>query len=54
LVYENYSQIERDFTAKKLHPLDLKNAVADEIYELLKPIQKERKSLEKLEKKAYD
>lgn len=53
LVYSNYEQVEKDFVAKKLHPLDLKNAVAEEIYNILKPIQKERKSLEKLEKEAY-
>ena len=53
LTYSNYEQIEKDFMAKKLHPLDLKNAVADEIFDLLKPIQKERKALEKLEKEAY-
>jgi tyrosyl-tRNA synthetase len=53
LEYNNYKEIEKDFIAKKLHPLDLKNAVADEIYNILKPIQKERKDLEKLEKEAY-
>ncbi|MDO8623557.1 MAG: tyrosine--tRNA ligase [archaeon] len=51
--YSNYEQVEKDFVAKKLHPLDLKNAVADEIIEILKPIQKERKILEKLSKEAY-
>jgi tyrosyl-tRNA synthetase len=53
LEYKTYEEVEKDFTAKKLHPLDLKNAVADEIIEILKPIQKERKILEKLEKEAY-
>ncbi len=53
LIYSDYEQIEKDFVAKKLHPLDLKNAVADEIYNILKSIQKERKILEKLEKEAY-
>jgi len=41
-------------TAKKLHPLDLKNAVAREISNLLKPIQKKGKELEKLSEKAYN
>jgi tyrosyl-tRNA synthetase len=54
LEYSNYGEIEKDFVAKKLHPLDLKNAVAREISELLKPIQKKRKELEVLSKKAYD
>ena len=51
--YVDYESIEKDFVAKKLHPLDLKNAVAKEISELLKPIQKKRKELEALSKKAY-
>jgi tyrosyl-tRNA synthetase len=53
LIYSDYKDIEKDFIAKKLHPLDLKNAVAEEISELLKPIQKEGKILEKLVKEAY-
>jgi len=51
--YKNYEQIERDFKAKKLHPLDLKNAIAEEIVDLLKPIRKHNKELEVLAKKAY-
>jgi len=53
LIYSNYEQIEKDFVAKKLHPLDLKNAVAEEIINILKPIGKERKVLEKLSREAY-
>jgi len=49
--YENYEQIEKDFIKKKLHPLDLKIAVANEIDKLLKPIDK--KKLLKLSEKAY-
>ena len=37
LVYADYESVEKDFVAKKLHPLDLKNSVAEEISELLKP-----------------
>lgn len=51
--YNNYEEVEKDFIEKKLHPMDLKNAVAEEIFEILKPIQKERKILEKLGKEAY-
>jgi tyrosyl-tRNA synthetase len=54
LSYSNYEQVEKDFREKKLHPLDLKNAVAEDIFEILKPIQKERKILEKLSKEAYE
>lgn len=52
--YSSYESVEKDFIAKKLHPLDLKNAVADEINEMLKPIQKKRKELVALAKKAYE
>ena len=54
LEYDNYDSIEKDFVSKKLHPLDLKNAVAEEISVLLKPIQEKRTELEKLSKKAYE
>ncbi len=54
LKYSSYEEIEKDFTSKKLHPLDLKNAVAEEIINLLKPISKYRKELEKLSEKAYE
>ncbi len=53
LVYKNYKELEKDFIDKKIHPLDLKNSVADEIINLLKPIHKYRKELEVLSKKAY-
>ena len=54
LEYNNYEKVEKDFVAKKLHPLDLKNAVAREINEMLKPIQKRKKELRELAKKAYE
>jgi len=54
LVYDFYEEIERDFKEKKLHPLDLKNAVAREINSLLEPMRKNRKELEKLWKAAYE
>jgi len=53
LEYSNYEDIEEDFVSKKIHPLDLKNSVAKEIFNLLKPIQKNRKELEKIGKKGY-
>jgi tyrosyl-tRNA synthetase len=52
--YNNYEEIEKDFIEKKLHPMDLKIAVAKEIVEILKPVQKEKKVLEKLMKEAYE
>lgn len=53
LKYSNYKQVEKDFISKKLHPLDLKNSVAMEISEMLKPIQKEKTKLLKLSRIAY-
>ncbi len=54
LVYRSYEDLEKDFVSKKLHPLDLKNALSEEIINFLKPLNKYRKDLEILEKKAYD
>lgn len=54
LVYDNYEKIEKDFMEKKLHPADLKTAVAEEIIGILKPMQKKKKELEKLAEKAYN
>jgi len=51
LEYKNYRQIENDFIKKKLHPLDLKNAISKEISGLLSKIDK--KKLGELGKKAY-
>ena len=42
-----------DFLDKKLHPLDLKNAVAKEINVLLKVFRKNSAELLKLAKDAY-
>lgn len=52
LEYNNYEEAEKDFIEKKLHPLDLKNAVADEINTILKEIRK-NKSLKELHREAY-
>jgi tyrosyl-tRNA synthetase len=50
--YTEYSSLERDFVEKKLHPLDLKIAVAREINILLKKIREDKK-IHELNKKAY-
>jgi len=52
LAYSNYNDLEKDFIDKKLHPLDLKNAVADEISKILEVVQKDKKIFE-LAKIAY-
>lgn len=56
LHYSSYESVENDFAAKKLHPLDLKNGVADAINTLLEPIQrawKEDAAFKKAEEDAY-
>jgi tyrosyl-tRNA synthetase len=49
--YENYDKLEKDFVAKKLHPMDLKIALAREINLVLGRIDK--KKMERLAKIAY-
>lgn len=49
--YETFDKIKEDVVSKKLHPQDLKIAVAREIYEILAKI--DTKKIEKLAKKAY-
>ncbi len=53
LKYTSYSDLEKDYVAKKLHPMDLKNAVAGEINKMVEPIRKAMKGKESLIKKAY-
>jgi len=52
LEYRDYGALEKDFVEKKLHPLDLKNALAKEINKLLTPVRK-NKRLPLLYKDAY-
>ncbi|MEK6873771.1 MAG: tyrosine--tRNA ligase, partial [Nanoarchaeota archaeon] len=54
LVYHNYEDLEKDFKNKKVHPLDLKNALSDEINELLSIFRKNKPKLNKLSESAYD
>jgi tyrosyl-tRNA synthetase len=35
--YSTYNQLEKDFADKKLHPMDLKNAVAEKLVEIMQP-----------------
>ncbi|MFC1728495.1 tyrosine--tRNA ligase [Nanoarchaeota archaeon] len=51
--YKTYSEIEKDFVSKKLHPMDLKNSASKEINILLEPVRKAIKGKEKLIKEAY-
>ncbi len=51
--YKTYAELEKDFVAEKLHPQDLKNALAEEINKLLYPIREGMKGQDKLIKEAY-
>jgi tyrosyl-tRNA synthetase len=44
--YSRYEDIERDFVAKKVHPMDLKNATAAYINKIIKPVQQHFKGKE--------
>jgi len=50
--YNTYEALEKDFISKKLHPLDMKLAIAKEINILIGPIRK-NKTIHNLQKKAY-
>lgn len=51
--YDSYEKLEEDYLAKKLHPMDLKNAVAEEVNKLLEPIRQKMKGKEDLIRKAF-
>ena len=51
--FKTYSELEEAFKAKKLHPQDIKIALAKEINKLLTPMREVRASLIKLYEKAY-
>ena len=53
IIYRNYSDLEKDFVEKQLHPMDLKIGVAEEIIKLIKPIREIMKDKEEIIKKAY-
>jgi tyrosyl-tRNA synthetase len=51
--YDSYEKLEEDYLSKKLHPMDLKGAVADEANKLLEPIRQKMKGKEELVRKAF-
>lgn len=53
LSYDDYESLEKDYVAKKVHPLDLKNAVARELNRMLGPVRKRFAKKQDLLKKAY-
>lgn len=54
LEYKTYEEIEKDFVNKKLHPLDLKNALANELSNLLEHIRNSNGELSELSEKGWD
>lgn len=53
LEFSNYNEIEQIFLKKQLHPLDLKNALAKEINNLLSVFRENKEKLEKVAKEGY-
>lgn len=51
--YDSYGQLEKDFLAKRLHPSDLKAAVAIEVNALLEPVRKRMNGKEELIRAAF-
>ncbi len=51
--YKIYEELEKDYAEKKLHPMDLKNALAKETNKLLEVIRKKFEGKEQLIKDAY-
>jgi tyrosyl-tRNA synthetase len=46
VTYAGYSEVERDFIAKKIHPMDLKNATATYVNKIIEPVYKHFKGKE--------
>jgi tyrosyl-tRNA synthetase len=53
LEYATYTDLEKDVVEKKIHPLDVKIALAREINQLLEPVLSHKKAIEKIADKAY-
>lgn len=53
LEFNTYEELEEAYKSKKLHPLDLKNTVANEINKLLEPFRRQKTEIETLAKEAY-
>lgn len=53
LEFSNYAELEKTYSEGKLHPMDLKQALAKEIDALLSPIREKMKDKENLIKEAY-
>lgn len=40
ITYKSYRELEKNFAEKKLHPMDLKNSVAEKLIQILEPARK--------------
>ncbi len=39
LIYKSYEELEKSYLNKELHPMDLKNAISEELIKILKPVR---------------
>jgi tyrosyl-tRNA synthetase len=46
MAYSSYDEVERDFVAKKIHPMDLKGAAATYVNKIVEPVQRHFKGRE--------
>ncbi|MEM2140703.1 tyrosine--tRNA ligase [Nitrososphaera sp.] len=46
VTYASYSEVEQDFVAKKIHPMDLKNATATYVNKIIEPVYRHFKGRE--------
>lgn len=53
IVYDSYEKLEKDYLDEKVHPMDIKNAVSEEVNKLLEPIREKMNGKEDLIKKAF-
>lgn len=53
LKISNYSELEELYSAKRIHPMDLKNCLASELDKLVEPCRRAMKGKEKLIREAY-
>lgn len=53
ITYSSYEELEKDYLDRKVHPMDIKNAVSEEANTLLEPIRRKMKEKADLIKKAF-
>ena len=56
VTYDSYDKLEKDFEVGKLHPMDLKAGVAQELIKILEPVRKfmSSKKIQDLKKLVRD